>query len=232
MRATDLRQGGIDAIPLALSALPWGFVFGLIAQPVYTLLQALLLSGYVYSGTAQLVALEQWGAALSIPTLLAAVFLVNSRYLLQGMMIAPWVRPLPFGQRYLTLFFLTDMSWALSLPRMRDPACGPGYLLGSSIVIYLAWVLGTAIGYALPLPVADPATIALDFAAAAALIGLAGSRFTGRASLLPWLVSAAVAWAAWRWLPGNAYMLAGGIAGALAGAFFGAGHRTTDPDAH
>lgn len=217
-RPQDIRLGAREAWPLALSAMPWGLVFGLLAQPLLDLAQTLAMSAYVSSGTAQFVALERWGAGMSLSSLLLAVFAVNARYLLMGATLAPSFAGSGVWSRLATLFFLNDMSWALSVRRMGQQGIGVGYLLGASVTIYSAWVFSSIIGFYLPFPLEATAQWGLDFAVAAALIGLAGSSYAGRASWLPWLVAAVTGALVHKWVPGSFYIVAGGLAGALTAA--------------
>jgi predicted branched-subunit amino acid permease len=213
--ADGLREG----IPLALSVLPWGLAYGVAAQAVLTTLQGLAMSGYVYSATAQFVALEMWRHPLGVPSLLFAVFAINARYLLQGLTLAPWVMPLPAWQRWGTLFFLSDASWAASLRRFESGHDDVGHLLGTCVAVYAAWFASTWLGLLLPVRSVDPKTWGLDFAVTAAIVALAGARWSGRNSVLPWCVAAIAALISERLLGGNWFMFVGGIAGALAGAY-------------
>ncbi len=203
------------------SAAPWGFVFGLLAQPLLDLWQTIAMSAYVSSGTAQFVALERWSAQMSLPSLLLAVLAVNARYLLMGATLAPAFGPSSLAARCATLFFLNDMSWAMSMRRMGKNGIGLGYLLGASVSIYSAWVASSLAGYFVPVPLAATAQWGLDFAVAAALIGLAGGSWVGRTSLLPWIVAGSVGALVHLTVDGSAYIVAGGIAGAFAGAVAG-----------
>ena len=222
-RPADIRRGAVEALPLGASAAPWGFVFGLLAQPLMDALQTLAMSAYVFSGTAQFVALERWQVDVSIASLLIAVFAVNARYILMGATLAPAFSHAGSGlaARMLTLFMLNDMSWALSMRRMGQGGIGVGFLLGASTVTYLAWIVSSMIGFFVPVPVEAAARWGLDFAVAAALVGLAGGSYTGRRSWLPWAVAAGVAAIVHKTLPGSLYIVAGGVAGALAAAFSG-----------
>lgn len=199
--------------------LPWGFVFGLLSQPLLTFTQTVVMSVWLYSGTAQFVALEQWGPAMSLPSLMLAVLAINARYLLQGASVAPWFSNVPRWQWWSGLFVLTDMSWALSTRRVGQHGIGLGYFFGAGATIYSGWVLSTAMGYLMPMPLAQSRAFGLDFAVTAAIIGVAGASFAGRRSLLPWAVALVSAAIAWHWLPGSGYVLVGGVAGALVGAW-------------
>jgi predicted branched-subunit amino acid permease len=217
-----IAAGLRDGLPLALSVLPWGLAFGIAAQPLVSMLQGLVMSAYVYSGTAQFVALKMWEHPLPIVSLLAAVFAINARYLLQGLTLAPWLAPLPRWQRWGTLFFLGDAGWAASLRRFESGYDDVGHLLGTGIASYSGWVASTWVGLLLPFPAAQTHAWGLDFAVAAALIALAGARWAGRSSVFPWIVAIVAALLSQRLLPeawsDSGSMFIGGIAGAIAGA--------------
>lgn len=222
-RPRDIRQGALEGWPLAASAAPWGFIFGLLAQPLMDAAQVFAMSAYVSSGTAQFVALERWNAEMSIASLLLAVFAVNARYLLMGATLAPAFTSSGSSlmARLTSLFMLNDMSWALSMRRMGQDNIGIGFLLGASAVTYSAWVVSSMIGFFVPVPIEVAMRWGLDFAIAAALIGLAGGSYAGRSSWLPWLVAACVAGLVHKALPGSLYIVAGGLAGAFTGAITG-----------
>jgi len=224
-RPADIRKGALEGWPLAASAAPWGFIFGLLAQPLMDMAQVFAMSAYVSSGTAQFVALERWHPQMSIASLLLAVFAINARYLLMGATLAPAFAASgsSLTARLASLFMLNDMSWALSMRRMGQDNIGIGFLLGASAVTYSAWVIASMIGFFVPVPVPVAASLGLDFAIAAALIGLAGASYAGRSSWLPWLVAASVAAIVHKTLPGSLYIVAGGLAGALTGAIVGKG---------
>ena len=207
-------EGLRTGFPIALSIAPWGLACGLATQSLVSLGQGLLMSAYVYSGTAQFVALEMWGESIPIVSLLIAVFAINSRYLLQGLTLAPWIAREPRWRRWGMLFLLSDAVWADSLRRFESGVVDFGYFLGASLIVYIGWVGSSWLGLAAPLHGVDLHAWGLDFAITAALIGLAGARWSGRASLLPWAAAAATALLAQRLLGGSWYMLAGGVLGA------------------
>ena len=215
----DIVQGMHDGVPIAVSIVPWGVAFGIAAQPLVSMAQGLVMSAYVFSGTAQFVALGMWHRPFAVASLLLAIFAVNARYLLQGMTLAPWLSPLPVWQRWGTLFFLSDGCWALSLKRLEGGSNDVGHLLGSSVLVYFVWFLSSWAGLFVPVQHLDAKAWGLDFAVSAALIAFAGARWSGRRSLLPWLVAAITALISQRLLGGSWYMLIGGVAGAMTGAW-------------
>jgi predicted branched-subunit amino acid permease len=213
-----IMEGAREGLPIALSVLPWGFAFGVASQPVVSASKGMVMSAYICSGTAQFVALGMWHQPLAIASMLLAVFAINARYLLQGMTLAPWMSELPVWQRWGTLYFLSDGCWAASLKRFESGNTDIGHLFGGCFIVYLAWLLSTACGLLLPADHVDAKAWGLDFAISAALIAFAGARWTGRHSILPWIVAIIAALIALRIFGGSWYMLIGGVAGATAGA--------------
>ena len=176
------------------------------------------MSAYVYSGSAQLVALNLWVPPLAVAALLWTVLAINARYVLQGVTLSPWLHTLPRWQRWGTLFFLSDASWATSLKRFEGGNTDVGYLLGCSLTIYAAWVLSTLFGFLIPVGAVSQRAWGLDFAISAAMIALAGAQWDRRSSVWPWAAAALSAWATHRLVPGNLYIVVGGCVGACAGA--------------
>ncbi len=121
--------------------------------------------------------------------MLAAV-LLNSRYLPMGVSVAPDLRGSPL-RRLLVAQIVVDESWAVA--RTRD-GVDAGRLLGAGLVLYLAWVAGTAAGLLLAGVLPEPQTLGLDAAFPALFLALLVAGVRNRAA--PRLRSAAPAW---RW---------------------------------
>ena len=61
MTLAGLRQGMRAAVPLMIGLTPFGLVVGIVSQSKgLSLAETLLMSGVVYAGTAQLLAMELW----------------------------------------------------------------------------------------------------------------------------------------------------------------------------
>jgi predicted branched-subunit amino acid permease len=92
------------------------------------------------------------------------------------------------------------------------------FLVGAGTLGWLVWMVATMTGRLFGSVIADPAAIGLDFAFTATFLALLLGLWKGRSDLLPWLVAAVVAIAVARLVPGQWYIIAGGLAGSLAGA--------------
>jgi len=203
----------------AATTFAYGLVFGVLAdQNGLSLLEAVSMSALVYSGSAQLVALQVWAHPLPLLAILTAVFAMNARYILLGAALRPWFSHLPAPKAYGTLAFLVDGNWALA---MREHAAGradAAYLLGGGVTVYVAWVAGTGLGHALGAFLGPPERLGLDFMLPAFCAVLAVALWKNVGSLWPFATAAAVAAAVAQVSSGPWYVLAGGLAGSIVGA--------------
>lgn len=224
--ASGALLGARRALPLAISGLADGLVFGVLArQAGMSLGEALLMSGAVNTGTAQFVALGLWAAPLPVVALAATTLVVGARHLLMGATLAAHLGRLSPLRRYGSAFFLTDETWALALRERALGTLDGAFILGGGLALFVSWVLSTAGGYLAGASLRDPARWGLDFVFPALVVALLAGMWRGRATLLPWGVAAVVALAAAVLLPGKWYILLGGIAGAVVGAMRDADRR-------
>jgi len=213
--------GAKRTIPIAISAFAIGIVFGVLArQARLSVVDALLMSGLVYAGASQFVALSLWTAIpFPVATIIVTTFIVNMRHLLMGASLRPWFAKLSPWKVYPTVFFIVDESWAMTMSDFAKGGRDAGFLLGSGFILYLAWISSTVVGRTVGAWIQNPAQWGLDFAFTAVFTALLVGMWKGKSNLLPWIVAAVVAVAAAHWLPGKWYILLGGIAGSVVGAF-------------
>lgn len=217
--AAGVRRGFVLGQPLAPGVLLYGMVFGVLAsERGLAALHALLMSVFVYSGTAQLAVLQSWQLPPLIAPLVASVLLINARYVLYGASIQPWLSCASRPQALGSLFFLGDGNWALSMREYQAGYQDAGFVLGSGVAMFAPWVLGTVAGLLLGHSVPDPAVFGLDFmlVAFAAAIGIGVWR--GRADVAPAAAAAVVALALHLGLPGGWTVVGAGLAAGLVGA--------------
>lgn len=216
-------RGALDgvrsSVAIALGAGAFGVVFGMLArQAGLSLPEALLMSAIVFAGSAQIVSLGLWVAPLPVGAIILTTLIVNLRHVLMSASLHPWLARLPRGRVYASLFFMVDESWALTLGSLTAGRGDGAFLLGSGLTLYAFWAAATTIGELAGSLVANPTQWGLDFAFTAVFLALLVGLWRGKSTLLPWLVAAAVAIAAERWLPGKWYIVLGGLAGSLIGA--------------
>ena len=220
---TFTRRGVLEglrtSIPVALGVFAYGLVFGVLARQAHlSSAEALLMSGLVFAGASQFIALGLWATPLPVGAIILTTLIVNLRHVLMGAALRPWFARLSPLATYGSAFFISDESWALTMGQFARGKRNGAFLLGSGVAIFVAWLSATLVGRTLGGIVSDPARWGLDFAFTAVFIALLVGLWKGKGDLLPWAVAAVVAAGAAHWLPGKWYILLGGIAGSLVGA--------------
>ena len=220
-----LRAGAAGVAALAASVFAYGIAFGVLAdQHGLGLVAALLMSGTVYAGSAQIVALQVWTTPVPLLAVWVSTLAINARYLLMSAALRPWFGRLGRLSAYGSLFVLADGNWALA---MREGAAGrtdAAYLLGGGLVMYASWVTATALGHGLGQFIGAPRRFGLDFMLAAFCTTMAVTMWRGRSDVWPTVAAAVAALASEHFFPGYWHIVIGALAGSAVGAWRH-GHR-------
>ena len=220
--AAQFFAGVRACIPVAISVAAYGVVWGVLAkQAGLSLFEVVLMSGLVFAGSAQFVALDLWTATpatLPIGPLILAALIVNLRYLLLTATLRPLFKPNEMRRGTVMMWLVTDENWAMTVGEMAKGRGTPAFLLGGGVLAWCCWMAATVTGRLLGSVIDDPTRYGLDFAFTATFLALLLGMWKGRGDLIPWLVAALAAIASARLIEGSWYILIGGIAGSLAGA--------------
>jgi predicted branched-subunit amino acid permease len=214
-----LLRGARECLPLLVGVTPFGIVCGIAAQRAgLSALESAIMSATVYAGSAQLVALGNWGHPAPVIAATLAAFAINLRLALMGPVLNPWLDRLRGWRLWGSLFVMADQNWAQALSTMNSGGRDAAVLMGSGLVMWAWWIVTSSIGHAMGAALHLPAGHPLFFAALAVFIAMLANMWRGRSDLLPWVVAAVVAaCVAWA-LPGTAwYIVAGALAGSITG---------------
>jgi predicted branched-subunit amino acid permease len=217
---SDFLRGMRLFAPVAVSVAAYGLVWGVLAgQAGMSPLEVALISGLVFTGSGQFVALPLWTPG-AIPTaaILLALAMVNLRMVLMSATIRPLTVNTPQWRALLAMFFVGDEQWALTVGQMDKGRGSLTFLVGAGTLGWLVWMVATMTGRLFGSFIADPAAIGLDFAFTATFLALLLGLWKGRSDILPWAVGAAAAIAVARLVPGQWYIIAGGLVGSAVGA--------------
>jgi 4-azaleucine resistance transporter AzlC len=210
--------GARRCVPIAISGSAIGLVFGTLAgQAGLGTGEAALMSALVFSGAAQFVVLGLWSAPLPVATIVLATLVVGLRHLLMGAALGPVFSKLPRLKAYGSVFFMADENWALTMGEFAKGRRDAAFLIGGGLLMFAAWTVSTLVGGVFGGAVEHPARWGLDFAFIAVFLALITGMWKGRSNILPWTVAAMVAVVAHQWLPGQWYIVLGGLAGSFAG---------------
>jgi 4-azaleucine resistance transporter AzlC len=211
--ARDGMAAGVRAgIPYSVASLLVGFSFGVLARPVMGPVAAIVMSVVVFAGSAQFAALAVLSAGGGAVAAIAAGILLNLRFVPMGIAIAPSLRHGGLG-RALRGQALIDASWALA--NRGEGRFDTEFLLGSTLVQYPGWVLGTAVGAVAGGAIGNPATLGLDAIFPAFFLGLLVAELRRPAGRAASAVGAAIALALTPFAPAGVPIVAAALAAAL-----------------
>jgi 4-azaleucine resistance transporter AzlC len=217
--SAGLLRGARVSVPLLIGLIPFGLVAGVTAQAHgLSLLEAMLMSGLVFAGSAQLVSLGSWTHPVSLAAATLACFIVNLRFALMGPMLAPWLDHVRGWKRWGSLAFLVEHDWALALREIQDGGRDAAFFLGAGLAFWVLWELTTVVGFLIGQVVAPAPGHPLFFAALACFIAMLVPMWRGKQDLLPWIAAAGTAIVVSRLFPGTSWhIIAGAVVGGLTG---------------
>jgi predicted branched-subunit amino acid permease len=154
--AAGVRAGG----PFAIAGLLLSVSFAVGAQEAgLSALAAVVFSAIVFAGSAQFAAVAIIAQGGTAGAAVVAAALVNSRFLPMGAALGPSLRGGAVS-RAAQGQAVVDASWALA--SRDDGSFDRGLLFGSTAIMYVAWIAGTAAGAIWGDKLGDPEALGLD----------------------------------------------------------------------
>ncbi|MGB1237354.1 MAG: AzlC family ABC transporter permease [Pseudomonadales bacterium] len=174
--AQEFFAGARATVPLIVGAIPFGIIFGTLAEPNgLSFAAAMLMSIVVFAGSSQFIALGLLAAGASIPVIVLTTFVVNLRHLLYSANLVSKVRHLPQYWRAVIAFGLTDETFAAVNNRYMQHssiARAHWFYLGSFLAMYSNWILCTYLGLTLGNIFPNMSSWGLDFAMSVTFLGM------------------------------------------------------------
>ena len=164
LTAAGLGRGARIGLPFMASSVLYGLAFGLLANETgIAAAEAAAMSLVVFSGSAQVAIVQAWASHPGLLAVFLTVVVANVRYVLMVAALRSYLAPLGPLKATLALLPLVDGSFAIALRERARGDHDAGILLGSSLVSYVGWAVGTVAGAAAGRLVANPKAIGLDF---------------------------------------------------------------------
>ena len=136
-----LRSAFLQTVPTALTLLPIGILFGLLASSAqWSLGEVLLISLLGFSGSGQFAVLPLAEQGVGFFTMWVVATSINSRYIPMAFISAPLL-PQETPRRIFFAHLLGDEAYALE--QEGDPFCR---IAAIRIAIYATWVMSNVIG--------------------------------------------------------------------------------------
>jgi len=168
-----------------------------------------VMSATTFAGSAQFAAASILGDGGRVAAAVAAALLLNARYAPIGVSLAPWLDG-PRWRRFLHAQLVVDESWAISA--RGEGRYDPRILVGAGLLLYVAWVAGTAVGAIGGQALGDPATLGLDAAFPALFLALLAPQVRRRKPLFVALLGGTIALALTPFTPPGVPIIAASVA--------------------
>lgn len=197
-------QGFIDVFPLLIGLIPFGLIVGAVGVKIgLEPAELMLMSGIVFAGAAQFIALDMWGNTAGL-TIIATTLLVNLRHVLMGASARPAIAQMTRGIKWSFLYIMADENWATEMRRFHtERDLTPAYVAGASLPFYLVWQVTCLIGTQIGNVLGDPTRLGFDFVFSAVFITLVFGFWKADRRTTPVLASAGAALLAETFLPGT-----------------------------
>ena len=214
--AASRRRLVVEAAGIVVSAMGFGFVYGLAARNAgFSPVEAMAMSALAFGGAAQFAAVGYVAGGLAWPGVILLTALLNARHLLYSAAIAPWLRDRPLAERAVMAHLLTDEGFALSMAHFRrlGRADAWGYWVAGIGATFIPWNLATLAGVLVGGSIPEPNRFGIDVIFPAAMVGLAVGLISGRREIVAAIVGAGVGVAV--------ALIAGPAIGIIAGGLIG-----------
>jgi predicted branched-subunit amino acid permease len=206
------------SVPLGVASIAFGLGFGVLARETgLSFLEAVVMSGTVFAGASQMVAMEAWSDPPAILALTILVTTINIRHVVMGAALRPWMQAIPVLKSHATLAVMTDVNWAMGMAERRKGEADAGIILGGGLILWVGWVCGTALGHTLGEAMGDPRAYGIDVIVPAFFALMLSPLWPGWRNTAPWFCAAVVALLVHSFVGGTWHVVAGGLAGAALG---------------
>jgi predicted branched-subunit amino acid permease len=144
---------------------------------------------------------------------------VNARMLLMSAALYPWLKSSSPWRIYPTLHVLADPSWLIAMRYRANGGSDAGILLGSSVLLAIAWVAATCVGYIGGTLIADPRRYGIDLVMPIFFAAMLIPLWRGARPAIAWIVAGVVAVAVQQLVGGWWFIVAGAVAGSVVGGY-------------
>lgn len=217
-RKNAFLKGAQQSIPLIVAAIPFGIIYGALAQTVglsnWTIMA---MSIFVFAGSSQFIAIGLIAAGASLPIIILTTFFVNIRHMLYAANLLPYVKHFSQKIRVPMAFLLTDETFAVVSNYARQNPKAPHFAwfyFGSALFMYTNWFICTVIGIYLSQAVPNMADWGLDVAMAVAFIGIVVPSLHNKPTVVCALTAAALSIVTFHW-PNKTGLLFSAVCGIL-----------------
>jgi len=183
-----------DTSPTYPGAFSFGLITGVTAKAMgLDSFSAIVMSILVFSGTAQLAALQLYAEGASLFIILLTVASVNFRYVIYSATLTPYLKHFSLPWRSLLTGLTVDQSFAFGINRFQENPELPKrpYYLGISLPLIFVWGGACTAGVLIGTQV--PKAWSLEFSLPLVFLALAAMTIKSKAGIIAAVVGGSVA---------------------------------------
>jgi predicted branched-subunit amino acid permease len=215
---SSLRLGARTGLPLAVSVVPFGVVYGVAASDtVVSHWWSIAASWIILAGTSQLSLLSAIGDGGPWAVGIGTALVINARFVLYSIALAPSFSEFPPRWRFGLPYLMTDQAASMALVQFAtddDPRRRRWWYLGAAGTFAIGWWIGTLAGALIGSSL--PEQVDIGFAVPATFIALLMPTLTSRPAVIAATAGGAGTVAA-SGLPNGLNIIAGALIGMAAG---------------
>ncbi|HAF1616324.1 TPA: AzlC family ABC transporter permease [Salmonella enterica] len=147
-RLLDFKLGIRDCLPTIFGYWSIGFAAGAIGSiSGFSLTDIILLSAFLYAGSAQFLFYSLYTGGAEIAAILVAVLLVNIRYLLMSSYMARFFNGASITEKFISGMLLTDETFGVAVQKTnKKNELSFWWMLGLNVSAYINWVISNIFG--------------------------------------------------------------------------------------
>ena len=178
--ATEIKRGLLTVMPMIIGIVPLGLILGAQAshQGMATV-TTVMMTALNFAGGSEFAVIALWEAIPPILVIALTTFLINSRHIIMGATLAPYLKdqsPLRIAFIY---FLMCDENWALNLLEIQrktkenySQVFSFAFYLTVGLSLYISWSLSAFIRSTLASLIGDLKSYGFELACPATFISL------------------------------------------------------------
>lgn len=178
-------------LPITTGVIPFGAVMGTVCYEAHlSIFQTVTMNVLVYSGAAQLAAVDLMSKNAAIAVVVATALAINLRFLLYSAALSPALRGTGFWTKLFCAHTVTDQSYAVmtaSLPKTKTNTDAAMFYMGTAICMLIVWHSSVIAGFIFGN--FAPASWSLDYAVPISFLALVIPTLKNRKYVIVALVS-------------------------------------------
>lgn len=172
-----MKEAFVASVPVMMGYIVLGIAFGMLLESKgYSFLYALLMSGFIYAGSMQFVAINLLTSGATLISGALMTLLINARHMVYGLSMIKKFENMGKLKPYM-IFSLTDETYSLLVGSKAPEGCDEKYYsFFISLFDQCYWVFGSVIGSLLG-SLLTINTTGLDFAMTALFVVIVVEQF-------------------------------------------------------